>query len=84
MNKIYLILKREFLTRIKKKSFLVMTILSPLLIVLFYVYYSHECIQITVRVDGALSQHKKTNTRVIFLIEALRYYSTGSLIYKST
>ncbi len=36
MNKIFLILKREFLTRIKKKSFLVMTILSPLLIVLFY------------------------------------------------
>lgn len=36
MNKIFLILKREFLTRIKKKSFLIMTILSPLLIVLFY------------------------------------------------
>lgn len=36
MNKILLILKREFLTRVKKKSFLVMTILSPLLIVLFY------------------------------------------------
>ena len=36
MNKIFLILKREFITRVKKKSFLVMTIVSPLLIVLFY------------------------------------------------
>lgn len=36
LNKIYLIAKREFLTRIKKKSFLVMTLVSPLLILLFY------------------------------------------------
>lgn len=36
MNKIFLILKREFITRVKKKSFLIMTIVSPLLIVLFY------------------------------------------------
>jgi len=31
MNKISLIIKREFLTRVKKKSFIVMTILGPLL-----------------------------------------------------
>lgn len=36
MKKIWLVSKREFLTRVKKKSFLVMTLLSPLLIVLFY------------------------------------------------
>jgi ABC-2 type transport system permease protein len=36
MHKIWLISKREYLTRVKKKSFLVMTLLSPLLIVLFY------------------------------------------------
>jgi ABC-2 type transport system permease protein len=29
MNKIFLIIKREYLTRIKKKSFIIMTILSP-------------------------------------------------------
>lgn len=34
--KIWLITKREYLTRVRKKSFLVMTILAPLLIVLFY------------------------------------------------
>lgn len=31
MNKIFLIIKREYLTRVKKKSFVVMTILGPLL-----------------------------------------------------
>lgn len=32
MNKIWLILKREYLVRVRKKSFLVMTILGPLLL----------------------------------------------------
>lgn len=36
LHKIYLIAKREFITRVKKKSFLVMTLLSPILILLFY------------------------------------------------
>ena len=31
MNKIWLILQREFITRVKKKSFLIMTILGPVL-----------------------------------------------------
>jgi ABC-2 type transport system permease protein len=36
MNKILLIIQREYLTRVKKKSFIVMTILGPLLMVAFY------------------------------------------------
>jgi ABC-2 type transport system permease protein len=36
MHKILLIAKREFLTRVRKKSFVLMTLLSPLLILLFY------------------------------------------------
>jgi len=36
MHKIWLICKREYLTRVMKKSFLLMTLLSPLLIVVFY------------------------------------------------
>lgn len=36
MHKIWLICKREYLTRVMKKSFLVMTLLSPILIVVFY------------------------------------------------
>ena len=31
MNKIFLIIRREYLTRVKKRSFVVMTILGPLL-----------------------------------------------------
>lgn len=31
MNKIFLIIKREYLTRVKKKSFIIMTILGPVL-----------------------------------------------------
>jgi ABC-2 type transport system permease protein len=36
MSKIWLITKREYLSRVKKKSFIVMTLLGPLLIALFY------------------------------------------------
>lgn len=36
MNSIFLIVKREYLTRVRKKSFIVMTILAPLLVVCFY------------------------------------------------
>ena len=31
MNKTFLIIKREFLVRVKKKSFIVMTLLAPIL-----------------------------------------------------
>ena len=33
MNKIWLIIKREYLVRVRKKSFIVMTVLGPLLLV---------------------------------------------------
>lgn len=36
MKQIWLVTKREFLSRVKKKSFVVMTLLGPLLIALFY------------------------------------------------
>lgn len=37
MNKIFLIIQREYLTRVKKKSFLIMSILGPLLFAAFLV-----------------------------------------------
>ncbi|MBC7384366.1 MAG: ABC transporter permease [Bacteroidia bacterium] len=43
MHKIWLISKREYLTRVRKKSFIIMTFLSPVLIALFYgiiIYFS--------------------------------------------
>ncbi len=35
MNNIFLITKREFLTQVKKKSFIILTILAPILLVAF-------------------------------------------------
>lgn len=43
MNNIWLITQREYLTRVRKKSFIVMTLLSPLLMAVFYgfiIYFS--------------------------------------------
>lgn len=36
MNKIWLVIQREYLTRVRKKSFIIMTILGPILMALFY------------------------------------------------
>lgn len=36
MNRIWVILKREYLTRVKNKTFIIMTLLGPVLIALFY------------------------------------------------
>lgn len=38
MNKIFIIIRREFLTRVKKKSFLLVTILVPVLMAAFYAF----------------------------------------------
>lgn len=37
MNKVLLILKREYLTRVKKKSFIIMTILGPILMAAMFI-----------------------------------------------
>jgi len=36
MNRTFLVIQREYLSRVRKKSFIIMTLLSPLLIALFY------------------------------------------------
>lgn len=36
MNKIWLVIQREYLTRVRKRSFIIMTILGPILIALVY------------------------------------------------
>ncbi len=52
MNKIFLIISREYFTRVKKKSFLVTTILVPLVIVAFY------AIIIAVSIKGSTDETK--------------------------
>lgn len=44
MNKIFLIIKREYLTRVRKRSFLVMTFLGPILMaamIILPIYFTH-------------------------------------------
>lgn len=38
MNKTFIIISREFSTRVRKKSFLVVTIFVPILFILFYAF----------------------------------------------
>lgn len=54
MNKTLLITKREYLSRVSKKSFIIMTLLGPVLIALFY----GALIYITIN-DGIGSEEKK-------------------------
>lgn len=45
MNKVLLIIQREYLSRVKKKSFIVMTLLTPLIVAIFYgmmFYFSYK------------------------------------------
>jgi hypothetical protein len=37
MNKIFLIIQREYLTRVRKRSFIVMTILGPILMAMLFI-----------------------------------------------
>src|SRR5512133_2644072 len=37
MNKISIIIRREYLTRVRKKSFIIMTLLTPLLMAMIFV-----------------------------------------------
>jgi ABC-2 type transport system permease protein len=58
MNKTFLIIKREYLSRVKKKSFIIMTILGPILIAGFislaiYLGLSDDTVQNVVVIDQA-------------------------------
>mgnify|MGYP006175410943 CR=1 FL=1 len=54
MNKILLIIKREYLSRVKKKSFIVMTFLTPLLIAGIYalIGYFKKIAELSIDRDG--------------------------------
>ncbi len=61
MQKLWLIIQREYLTRVKKRSFILATILTPLAFVLFFVivgfifaYESDEALNIAILDEGNL------------------------------
>ncbi|PTS98304.1 ABC transporter permease [Pedobacter sp. HMWF019] len=61
MNKILLIIQREYLSRVKKKSFIVMTLLTPIIIAGFYgvaIYFSIQGITGTSNKIAVVSENK--------------------------
>jgi ABC-2 type transport system permease protein len=61
MNKIPLIIKREYLSRVRKKSFIIMSILGPLLFATFLI------------VPAWLSQVEDTGEKIIAVVETNEY-----------
>ncbi|ALL04955.1 ABC transporter permease [Pedobacter sp. PACM 27299] len=60
MNKILLIIQREYLSRVKKKSFIIMTLLTPILIAAFYgliIYFSIEGVKGTYSKVAVVSEN---------------------------
>ncbi|WP_113653882.1 ABC transporter permease [Pedobacter namyangjuensis] len=67
MNKILLIIKREYFSRVKKKSFIVMTFLTPLLIAGIYGligYFTYTGIKDTHDKIGVVSANKTLTTKL--------------------
>lgn len=76
MNKLWLIVEREYLTRVKKKSFILITVLSPLIFVALFTapaliaaYAGKEHKAIAVKDDsGVFSSPKDTSGRITFTL----------------
>ncbi|PIP54636.1 MAG: ABC transporter permease [Bacteroidetes bacterium CG23_combo_of_CG06-09_8_20_14_all_32_9] len=66
MNKIWIIIKREYLTRVKKRSFLIMTILGPVLMAAMFI------------VPAWLSQVEDNEVKIIAVIDSSKIF-TGAL-----
>lgn len=68
MNKILLIIKREYLSRVKKKSFIIMTFLTPLIIAGFYgliIYFSYKGINDKTDKIAVVSEQKTLTEKLI-------------------
>ena len=67
MNKILLIIQREYLSRVKKKSFIVMTLLTPILIAGFYglmIYFSIQGLEGTRNKIAVVTDNKTLTERL--------------------
>lgn len=82
MNKILLIIRREYLSRVKKKSFIIMTFLTPLLIAGIYAligYFTYKGISDTYD-KVAVVNHNKVLTERLVSDKNIKYeYVTRSL-----
>lgn len=71
MNKIWLVIQREYLTRVRKKSFIIMTILGPILMAAFY------ALLILVAISEEEKEHRVmvVDTSPVKLGDALKSYN---------
>ena len=76
MNTIFLIIKREYLVRVRKRSFIIMTILGPLLIFGFYAIIGWAAVSsidqkkvAVVDESGRFINHLKNNDETVYAYE---------------
>jgi len=90
MNKILLIIQREYYSRVRKKSFILMTLLTPLLIAAFYgvmIYFSINGASDTVNKIAVINDNKtlterltsSKNTSYVYVDQSLVQMKTGFL-----
>jgi ABC-2 type transport system permease protein len=90
MNKVFVIIKREFLTRVKKKSFIVMTILIPLLmgaLMLFPILISQfksGRTDIMVIDESGLFVNKLNNAESIFFSYSQMNFENAMQVFKDS
>ncbi|RQO75298.1 ABC transporter permease [Pedobacter sp. KBW06] len=67
MNKILLIIQREYLSRVKKKSFIIMTLLTPLIVAGFYgliIYFSIQGVKGTFNKVAVVNNNKSLTEKL--------------------
>ena len=68
MNKILLIIQREYLSRVKKKSFIIMTLLAPIIIAGFYgliIYFSIQGVTGTYTKIAVVNENKTITEKLV-------------------
>jgi ABC-2 type transport system permease protein len=68
MNKILLIIEREYLSRVKKKSFIIMTLLAPIIIAGFYgliIYFSIQGVNGTFTKIAVVNENKTLTEKLV-------------------
>ncbi|MFD1186505.1 ABC transporter permease [Pontibacter rugosus] len=90
MSKIWLIVRREYLTRVRKKSFIIMTLLTPLLMAAFMILpglmisMSDETETVMVLDESGLFQNKLQDQKDLKFIPLAGNLSQAKTIYQET
>jgi len=82
MNKILLIIQREYLSRVRKKSFILMTLLTPLIIAGFYgiiIYFSIQGASGTFNKIAVVNENKSLTEKLVSSKNASYTYVSQSL-----